>query len=415
MTQRPVIVIGGGPGGSATALALRQHGVAVTLLDQARFPRDKVCGDVLLPAAQQAIRRLGLDASALERRAYHCFGCTYVGPAHRQVSGAFDNLSGLPQPWWMVKRVVLDAWLLQGVRQAGGDVREGWRVQQLLRDGDGRVCGVHVRRPDGGTEAMAAAAVVGADGANSLVARAGGLLRRQPADTCLAARAYVRGLECTAPHLTIFSTASTLPGCAWMAPVGPHEANIGLGLLQVDAQRLGVTPRALFHTLYAQSPALQQHLRGAAVPDWQGWWLPGATERRPLVGQGFLLVGDAGAMVDPFTGHGIHHALHAGLLAGEVLSQALRSGAATAEALQPYETRCRATILHDTTLGYLLQRLHAHPTLVQLGLRLCHHHAGLRGVLLALIGHSAERHDVLSWRHLLRALCRTGRTGGTTA
>src|SRR5262249_12371121 len=148
-------------------------------------------------------------------------------------------------------------------------------------------------------------------------------------------------------YLTIFSTAQTLPGCAWIAPVGPYEANIGLGLLQVDAQRLGVTPRGLFNAMLQRCSGLKEHLRGATVHAWQGWWLPGATERRPLVGNGFLLVGDAGAMVDPFTGHGIHHALHAGILAGEVLAAAVHSGRVTADALRPYETHCWATILSE--------------------------------------------------------------------
>jgi menaquinone-9 beta-reductase len=340
MTQDPVVVVGGGPGGSAAAISLRQHGLAVTLLDQACFPRDKVCGDVLLPAAQHAMHMLGLDVSNLERRAYHCLGCVYVDATGRRIAGAFRDLAGLPRPWWMVRRAVLDTWLVEEARRAGADVRQGWRAQSVLCDGDGGVCGVTVRRPDGGSEAMAAAAVVGADGANSVVARDVGLLVRRPEDVCLAMRAYVSGLENSEPYLTIFSTAQTLPGCAWIAPVGPHEANMGLGLLQADVQRLGVTPQGLFTVMRERCPDLEQRLRGATIHAWQGWWLPGATERRPLVGNGFLLVGDAGAMVDPFTGHGIHHALHAGILAGEVLAAVLRSGQATAEALRPYEMHC---------------------------------------------------------------------------
>jgi flavin-dependent dehydrogenase len=308
----------------------------------------------------------------------------------------------------MVRRAVLDAWLVEGARRLGADVRLGWRVQRVLRDGSGGVRGVIVRRPDGDSEALAAAAVVGADGANSVVARDLGLLGRRPKDVCLATRAYVSGLENCQPYLTIFSTPHTLPGCAWIAPVGPHEANIGLGLLQADAQRLGVTPQGLFNAIRARCPGLEQPLCGATVHAWQGWWLPGATERRRLVGNGFLLVGDAGAMVDPFTGHGIHHALHAGILAGEILAAVMRSGPATAEALQPYETHCRARILSETTLGYRLQRLHARPTLVNLGMRVCSFHPGLRWALLALIGHSAARHEILSWRHLARAVFTTG-------
>ena len=411
MSAFPIVVVGGGPGGSATALALRRRGVSVVLLDAATFPRDKVCGDVLLPAAQEALTALELDLDALRRQSQSCTGCRYTTPGVPEVSGTFADVAGSAAPWWMVKRLVFDTWLLNQARSAGAEVREGWRVERLLVDERGTVTGVAARSRSGRVEEVPAAAVVGADGASSIVARhgreahaAGGpRLADDPRHVCLAARAYATGVSLRAPYLEVFATADTLPGCAWVVPVGEGEVNLGLGLISADARRLEVTPRRLFERVREQVPALDRLLRGAEIGPWKGWTLPGASLRRPLTGPGYLLVGDAGALVDPFTGHGIHHALISGTLAGEALADAVST-----ETFKGYERKVAAALGREVVLGQRLQALHGRPGVVGAGLRLCARHAGLRQVFLGLVGHSAPRTDLLGGPHLLRAALTRG-------
>lgn len=398
-----VIVVGAGPAGSAAALALRRAGAEVVLLERARFPRDKVCGDVLLPSAREALAALGLPLEELRRKAVLCTGSRYVTPRGRQISGEFRDAAGRAEPWWMVKRVELDAWLARSAVAAGAQLREGAVVSKLWREA-GRLRGVVL---EGGAH-VEGSLVIGADGAASVVARELDVFSQPPEHVCVASRAYARGVELEEPWLEVHTSARTLPGCAWLVPVGGGEASIGLGLLRSDQQRLGRTPRALFDELAAELPLLRERLARAEVGPFKGWALPGAAQRRPLAAEGVLLAGDAGAMVDPFTGHGIHHALSAGRLAGEVAARALARGDVSAAGLGDYAVRCRAAFLDEAISGQRLQRVHAAPRLVELGAAACGVHPGLRWLFLSLVGHAASRGELFNARGLLRALFTKG-------
>ena len=399
--RQPVIVVGAGPGGSAAALALRRRGIPVLLLERARFPRDKVCGDVLLPGALSALQELELDLESLQCLAVPCTGCRYVTPSGRTASGLFQEPNGAPAPWWMVRRMVFDEWLARQAEAAGADLREGWCVEELLLDSDGHTTGVVARQPGGAREHLTGF-VIGADGASSVVARRAGLPKPSARHVCVAARAYVELAPSDSPFLEVFTTRQTLPGCAWVAPVGDGIANVGLGLLRSDAERWHSTPRRLFEEMRSRIPALTERLGGAEIREWQGWHLPGGASGRALSGPGYLLVGDAGALIDPFTGHGIHHALVSGRLAGETAARVVTMGEFTAEHAWEYEHRCRQAFSTETRAGQRLQVLHARPELVEAALSLCSVHPGFRWLLFALVGHSAGRAELLSSGHLLR-------------
>jgi menaquinone-9 beta-reductase len=401
--MKPVVIAGGGPAGSAAALALRRRGVPVLLLDQAQFPRDKVCGDVILPDAQDTLRALGLDLAECGAQTLPCTGVRYQSPGGRAVSGRFRGQAGEERSWVMMKRRDFDAWLLRAARDAGAEIREGWRVDTVMRDGR-HLTGVQALRQRA-SAVIAADLAIGADGASSAVARSVGLFARPAEHLCLAARSYVRAPLSPEPFLEVFTTAQSLPGCAWIVPVGNGEYNVGAGIIQADAQRRGTNPNQLFRQMRDELPAFAARLHGVNIPPMKGWFLPSTSEGRKLAGPGFLLAGDAGAMVDPFTGHGIHHALSAGCIAGEVAADAIEQGRdLSVETLTEYESRCREAFLRDAGLGYWLQRFHAQALAVRMAIGLIGRHEGLRRLFLALVGHTAPRHLLLSPGTLGRAV-----------
>ena len=65
--QADVVVVGAGPGGSATAAYLASHGLDVALVEKATFPRDKICGDGLTPRAVRELIHLGIDTTGWRR------------------------------------------------------------------------------------------------------------------------------------------------------------------------------------------------------------------------------------------------------------------------------------------------------------------------------------------------------------
>ena len=400
-----VAIVGGGPAGAATAIALRRRGIDAVILDRAAFPRDKVCGDVLLPEAQDGLRALGLDLADLEARAYPCTGVRYSAARGAEVAGLFRDRAGAPSPWWMIRRRHLDAWLLDQARRAGARVYERAAVEDVLTQAGSVVNGVMVRGRDGARHRILARVVVGADGASSVIARSVGAFTRQPDHTCIAGRAYVSGVSLPQPFLEVFTTDRILPGCAWIVPVSATEVNVGIGLVQATARQLDSTPQTVFEGFRRESTLLGQRLKEAGPIALQGWMLPAATEQRPLAGPGWVLVGDAGAMVDPFTGHGIQNAIAAAGLAAGAIGEALQSRDPRGS-LAAYETRWRHTFTADIERGRLLQRLHAKPRLTRALIAACARHTGLRDTFLALVGHTAPRQALLAPASLMRSAMR---------
>jgi flavin-dependent dehydrogenase len=183
--RRDVVVVGGGPAGSAVACLLAQRGHDVLLLDAARFPRDKVCGEGVSPEAWRLLDAMGAADRVRSLSPHPLRGMQLVSPDGTAFRGEYRGRDRLG---FAVRRLSLDEALLDVARAAGVEVREGVRVSGLLREGDA-VAGVLAQA--GGEERTTRARVtVGADGRRSVVARRLGLLREHPTMRRFAVRGY---------------------------------------------------------------------------------------------------------------------------------------------------------------------------------------------------------------------------------
>jgi geranylgeranyl reductase family protein len=399
-TMVEIAVVGGGPAGSTAAALLARAGHHVVVLDAARFPRHKICGEYIPPSAERAFAALGvLDAvEALGPRRH--VGMAIIAPSGQKVLGCY----GGHRRGYALRRYDLDRVLLQNARRCGAEVREGCRVAAIERLADGSF-GLELAAAGGGAARLRARAIVGADGRNSLVARRLGLRRPERWHRKWAIMAHYRGVATPPDHGEMIITPY---GYCGINPLPGGLANVCVVLDRAEVRRAASGGRTrladvLRDRLEAHPPTRARMAR-AELAD--GPWAAGpmACRARRSIADGALLVGDAAGFYDPFTGEGIGMALRGGAMAAEILSEALRRGDARAAALRPYEAARRAAFGARLRLDHLLQFILARPRLADLAAGKLSRDASLADLLARVAGDLADATDLIRPGILARLL-----------
>lgn len=364
-----VCIVGAGPGGCAAALQLARHGVQALLVDKAVFPRDKVCGDALSGKVMRALERLDpalADTLRADARQLPSWGVTFTAPNGQALRVPFSRRTGEGQaPGAILPRLDFDALLFEKAARAPGiDARQGVTLKGFERTPGGW------RITDSGQRTtIEARLVIAADGANSLFARHVAGLPMEPRHHCAGVRAYYRGVQGLDPQgfIELIFLKELLPGYLWIFPLPDGRANVGLGLRSDVVRARRADLKALLQQLLAEHPQLRERFADAeAEGPVQGMGLPLASRRRSLSGEGYLLVGDAGHLIDPFTGEGISHAMISGVHAADVAAEALRSGRTDAAALKAYDARVWKRLGRELAISTRLQQLAGKPWLFDL-------------------------------------------------
>src|SRR4051812_2640 len=308
MEHWDVVVVGGGPAGAAAATAARRARPAarVLVLDRARFPRDKVCGDGIAPEALDVLAELGFDPESLTE------GYASVSRLRLRSPGGTTVERVMHRPARVVPRAVLDSRLLSGAVAAGAEFR-----RHVVRRVEVHPEHVEIDR------CLTAGAVIGADGAESVVRRALRTAPNRPNQIAIAIRGYAPvppGLERVQ---LIATTEQRWPAYAWSFPLGDGRANVGYGeLVSGDVDRAGLLA------------GLDRLLPGVAAEQLRAHRLPLSTGRPRQPNGRVLLAGDAASLINPLTGEGIFYAVLSGALAGAATVEGATAGAAYRRALR---------------------------------------------------------------------------------
>lgn len=349
---RDVVVVGGGPAGAALACYLRLEGCEVVVIDAARFPRDKICGEAVSPRAWTLFEEMGAAQGVRALDPHPLRGMRLTSPDGTTFQGHYPE--GNP-PGLALRRLDLDAALLDRARDLGAEVREGTRATGLLSS-RGVVTGVEAEGPGGKAVRLDGRLVVGADGRHSMVAARLHLRRLHPRLRRFAVRGFWEGVEGLGEHGEMHVGGG---GYCGVAPLGPCRANVAFVLPAREMSGAGGDLEA-FHraTLRRRWPRLAERLERASLTEPPRAIGPLAVEARPIAAPGALLVGDAAGFYDPFTGEGVTLALSTARIAATAITGALRAPDAAARLshrLEGYERDRDAATRDKFRFNRLLQ------------------------------------------------------------
>ncbi len=303
-----VIVVGAGPAGSAAAALLASKGVRVLIVDRAQFPREKVCGDALVPEAMTALGKLGL-AEDIKSRSTSLPGYTLVSPSGVSVD--------LESEVVLLQRRALDT-LISGKAVGDGAVFGQALFQGAVSRADGDVdCNLEGKM-------IRCRVLVAAPGADLTAFRSLGLTPRLNKPEGVAIRRYYRSSG-GPDRPYFFLREEFLPGYAWIFPMGDDYFNVGCGRFLNASKKFSSSLSSAFETFLQEDPVACALAAKAeeATP------LRGASLRCGMPTTGYarsgrvLLVGEAIGTTIPGWGEGVSKAMETGLLAAEIIHSAL--------------------------------------------------------------------------------------------
>lgn len=311
-----VLVVGGGPAGSSTAIRLARAGVSVMLVDQARFPREKACAEYCSPGVVDSLDELGALPRIYNRDHRTLTGMQLVSGEHHLPLN-FGNYRPAGNSALGVKRSILDQELLELAADSGVDVHEGVRMTSPIMDGN-RVAGAEIRQgPNSST--VSADIVVAADGLNSTLARTLNLDRKQLWPRRLGLVARFTNLPADVEYGQMHIGKGIYCG---LTPVTETEVNVSL-VVPLGTKTHDETTGEFFDRMIRTLPGIDNLLGDAVrISNVRGVGPLGKKVRKPS-GPGYLLVGDASGFFDPMTGEGVHRALTGGKIASRAVQRAL--------------------------------------------------------------------------------------------
>ena len=407
------VVIGAGPAGSAAALTLARRGVDVLLVDRSAFPREKVCGDALIPDALAALAALGVRDEILAH-SLRSSGIKVYAPHGREVA--------LHGECAVVPRFVLDDTLRAAAIASGARFLAPYRViepivrQDHFRHGSStqvEYAGARFRDASGRVITVLARWTILATGAAGEALRAFGVADRA-APSATAARVYMHApaaATSTSPFLLISFGRQLAPGYGWVFPGPDGMFNVGVGIFHDATRKPGdANLRAIMTTfLETFEPARALARAASSMTRFVGAPLRTGLMGSALARPGLLVAGEAAGATYSFSGEGIGKALETGMLAGGMVADALanadRSGDGRADAVAAAYVRRAERRFRERFRAYqLAQRYLAHPAVVDFLAWRANAGSFVRAQLEGIFNETADARQLFSPGGLVRAL-----------
>jgi geranylgeranyl reductase family protein len=356
----PIVIIGAGPAGAATALRLSYLGIPSVLLDKATFPRDKICGDAISGKVGTLLDRL--DPAIMDRfrqrfKPVDVWGIRFFPPSKKLIELPFKvGYERIPDaaPGYVSKRVDFDNFLIEEVRRRNDiDLQLDTEVVATERTDTGYL----IKAKDG--REWNCRLLIDGSGAHSKFSRQEGGLELDRDHHAAAVRAYYRGVTGFHPDnfIELHFLDAYNPGYFWIFPLPNGEANVGLGMRSDIVKKRKLNLRKEIDKIIASDEFKDRFRDAEQIDPTVGYGLPLGSKTRTLSGDHYLITGDAGHLIDPLTGEGIGNGVYSGFIAAELAERCLAENRFDAKFLAAYDVRIARVLRTELKLSYQLQQI----------------------------------------------------------
>jgi flavin-dependent dehydrogenase len=333
-----VIIAGAGPAGTSAAIHLATQGASVLLVEQKKFPRAKLCGEFISPECLKHFAHLGVadrmlaaGGSTLTQTVFYARG----GRSVNVPSSWFDNQNAALG----LSRAEMDHHLLERARNVGVCVLEETQASGLILEGR-RIRGLQLKSEGNKRESTASVVIDATGRTRALDHRLSVGRKTKPQHnrpSLVAFKAHLVDAQPVAGTCEIYFYPG---GYGGLSGIENGLSNLCFIVAAKDVRACQADPERAMRELVTKNSRAAQALARAQV---HGQWLAVSLEtfgrREPAPADGLLMIGDAAAFIDPFTGSGMLMAFEGGALAARVITQHLphlRQGASFAELARDY-------------------------------------------------------------------------------
>ena len=328
-----VVIVGGGPAGCATAMALRNSGLRIAVIDKHFFPRDKVCGDAIPGRAITCLKEIYPSFSEVL--------ASFNKKLLTKSTACFYNKKKVEFEWvqeaYTSTRMDFDNLLFSIVKnKTASKVFENTEIKEITRKEEGFI--LQARNT---AVSFIARMVIGADGINGLTAKKLANYQIDRNHHVASVRAYYKDVADVSESRTeIYFDKKYLPGYFWIFPLKNNISNVGFGMLSEDVVQRKVNIKKSFYDFIERSEILKQKFNKAEQDGGlMGCGLPLGSKWVTMSGDNFILTGDAASLIDPASGSGIGNAVLSGKLAAEQVMKCFATKNFNADFIKAYDKK----------------------------------------------------------------------------
>lgn len=370
MLVTDICIVGAGPGGAGTALRLSYLGISSVLIDKAVFPRDKICGDAISGKVTTLLNRLDPQIlgrfHAMTDQQVDVWGIRFAAPNGQDIDVPFAMQYDKAEdtaPGYVSRRVDFDNFMIDEVKRRDNIAfHDNTEIASYERTEDGS----WIIKDKTGDFVVKCKLLIQASGAYNKFSRHQAGLEKDNQHYAGAVRAYYKnvGKMHEDNFIELHFVKEVTPGYFWIFPLPNGGANVGLGMRSDFISKQKINLKKVMEQIITENPKFKDRFANAELEGKIiGYGLPLGSKVRSISGDNYLLVGDAGHLIDPLTGEGIGNAIYSGFIAAELAEKCLAEQRFDAEYLKAYDVRVARVLYSEMRLSYALQRMLRYPRL----------------------------------------------------